>query len=203
MFQLAFREITILPALGYALMLFAMLRLQRFENAFARAKKVLFVALPIGIALLALQIYKTFAGDNTFAGYDIAYICVRLASELAEMATMLFVYFSVKSIGVNTELRQLEKHSSRNMAVMGVYFVLETVMTVLSFTLSDTAKATEVYRISMLYPFAVGLIWRSLNLWMIITCYLKIVIDDGSEKKPEKSEPEKKKTVHHKKRRKK
>ncbi len=199
MFQLAVDEITILPAVGYALMLFAMLRLQRFEPAFEKAKKVLYFAIPLGCALLGLQIYKTFAGETAFVGYDFVYAGVRLASEITEMLTMLFVYVAVKNIGVNAEIRSLEKHSSRNMAVMGVYFVLETVMTILSLTLSDTTKETEIFRISMIYPFAVGLIWRILNLWMIITCYLGVEIDDGSKKKaPE----EQKKKINHRKRKK-
>ncbi len=201
MFQLAVDEITILPALGYTLMLFAMLRLQKFEPAFVKAKKVLFAAIPIGCVLLGLQIYKTFAGEGAFFAYEFVYVGVRLASEIAEMLTMFFVYIAVKSIGVNTEIRSLEKHSSRNMAVMGIYFVLEVVMTVLSFVLPKATRETELFRISMLYPFAVGLVWRILNLWMIITCYLGVAIDDGSEKKPDTEE--KKKTVHHKKKKRK
>ncbi len=175
MFQLPVNEITILPALGYSMMLFAMLRLQHFEAAFANAKKVLYFAIPLGCALLGLQIYKTYIGDGTpFSWYDAVYDSVRLASEISEMLTMFFVYVGVKRIGVNAEFRSLEKHASRNMAVMGVYFVITTLMTVLSFTLSAQAKETDIFKISMLYPFIVGFIWRVLNLWMIITCYLGV-----------------------------
>ncbi len=175
MFQLTYKEITILPALGYALMLFAMLRLQHFEVAFKSAKKVLFVALPIGCALLGLQIYKLAVGDGTlFSGYTYVYYATRIASELAEMLTMLFVYLGVKKIGVSAEIISLEKHASRNMAVMGVYFVTEALLTILSFALPESAKATEIFRISMFYPFIVGFVWRVLNLWMIITCYLNV-----------------------------
>ncbi len=175
MFQLPAGDITILPALGYTLMLFAMLRLQHFEVAFENAKKVLYFAIPLGCALLGLQIYKSYIGDGAmFSGYDTVYSSVRLISEIAEMLTMLFVYLGVKKIGVNAELSSLEKHSSRNMAVMGIYFVIEMLMTVLSFTLPEQAKDTNMFKISMIYPFIVGFIWRVLNLWMIITCYLGV-----------------------------
>ncbi len=175
MFQLSVGNITILPALGYALMLFAMLRLQHFEDVFGRAKRVLYVALPLGCALLGLQIYKTLIGDGTpFIGYSYVYYAVRIASEISEMLTMFFVYIGVKKIGTTAEIKSLEKHASRNMAIMGIYFVAEAVMTVLSFTLSEQTKSSDIFKISMVYPFIIGLVWRTLNLWMILTCYWNI-----------------------------
>ena len=59
MFQLPLGEITLLPFLAYLIMLFAMVRLAKFENAFKKAKYVLFAAVPIGGALLGMQIFKT------------------------------------------------------------------------------------------------------------------------------------------------
>ncbi len=188
LFQLSFGNITVLPVLGFLLMFFATLRLQKFEPIFKKAKAVLLAAIPFGAALLGLQIYKTVQPEALFSGYDTVYNCVRIGCELGEMATMFFIYLGVKSIGVNAELPALEKHSSRNMAVMGVAFLVETVMTVLTLTLSEEAKATEIYRISMIYPFLILFIWRVLNLWMLITCYLGIVMetDEMAEEKEQK-----------------
>ncbi len=181
MFQITVGNITLLPFLAYLIMLFAMLRLSKFENAFKKAKYVLFAAVPIGGALLALQIYKTVTPDAaSSAVFTYAYNTVRILSECAEMLTMFFIYVGVKIIGTNTELKSLEKHAGRNMAVMLVYFVFEITMSLISIFAPSLIKG---YEIIMLYPFIVGFIWRVLNLWMIITCYLGVSVKD------EKSSP--------------
>ena len=64
MFSIPVGEITILPALGYALMLYAALRLSKYEPAFDKSKKLLYVALPIGVVLLGLEIYLTVTGEG-------------------------------------------------------------------------------------------------------------------------------------------
>ena len=63
--------ITLLPALGYALMLYAALRLSKYEKAFDRVRVILYAAIPIGIILLGLETYLTFAGENAIAAVKI------------------------------------------------------------------------------------------------------------------------------------
>lgn len=181
MFQLTYGEITILPALGYLIMLYAMLRLSKFEAAFEKAKRVLYFAVPVGIALLALQVYKTSLGEGVLPyWYDYVYYPIRILSEIAECTTMFFVYIGVRTMGVKAEFPALEKHASRNMSVMLIYFVLEMVMTALSLTVPEIF---EGYEIILFYPFVFGLIWRILNLWMIITCYFGLEREDPDKKK--------------------
>ncbi len=185
LFQLTFGEITILPVAGYTLMLFAMLRLSKFEPAFAKAKRVLYAAVPIGAALLALQIYSVSLDGAPAPGwYGYVYNTVRILSECAEVATMFFVYLGVRAIGKTAEIPALVRHSSRNMAVMFVYFVFEMLMSALSILVP---QIFEGYELILLYPFIIGLIWRILNLWMIITCYLGVTREDETENKREKN----------------
>lgn len=188
MFQLTFGKITLLPAAGYALMLFAMFRLSKFEPAFGMAKRVLYAAVPIGVALLALQLYSTALGDSPSpAWYEYVYNTVRVLSECAEVATMFFIYLGVREIGKNAEFPALVKHSTRNMAVMAVYFIFEMTMSALSIS---APGLFEGYEMIYLYPFIVGVIWRILNLWMIITCYLGVAREDAdAEKTDNKGQP--------------
>lgn len=188
MFQLTFGKITLLPAAGYALMLFAMFRLSKFEPAFGMAKRVLYAAVPIGVALLALQLYSTALGDSPSpAWYEYVYNTVRVLSECAEVATMFFIYLGVREIGKNAEFPALVKHSTRNMAVMAVYFIFEMTMSALSIF---APGLFEGYEMIYLYPFIVGVIWRILNLWMIITCYLGVAREDAdAEKTDNKGQP--------------
>ena len=201
MFQITVGNITLLPFLAYLIMLFAMMRLSKFEDAFKKAKYTLFFAVPIGAALLGLQICKgvlpEFASTPVFT---YLYNTVRILSECAEMVTMFFVYVGVKIIGTNTEIKSLEKHAGRNMAVMFVYFAFEMTMSLISIFVP---QLIEGYEMIMLYPFIIGFIWRVLNLWMIITCYLGVSIKDEksapaeSEEKAQKHFPEKKNKKKH------
>ena len=189
MFQLPLGEITLLPFLAYLIMLFAMVRLAKFENAFKKAKYVLFAAVPIGGALLGMQIFKTVMPSlANGALFNATYNTVRILSECAEMVTMFFVYVGVKVIGTNTGIGSLEKHASRNMTVMLVYFVFEMTMTVVSLVSPDLFTGYEIIKV---YPFVIGFIWRVLNLWMIITCYLGVSVKDPT-KADEESEEDKK-----------
>lgn len=191
MFQITVGSITLLPFLAYLIMLFAMLRLSKFESAFQKAKYVLFVAVPIGGALLALQIYKTVVpAESLFSSFEYVYNAVRILSECAEMLVMFFIYVGVKVVGTKTGISALEKHASRNMAVMAVYFVFEMTMSVISIFFSEILKGYETL---LLYPFIVGFIWRVLNLWMIITCYLGVAVKD----KESSGVPEEKKEAPH------
>lgn len=172
LFQLTVGDITLLPAAGFSLMLFAMFRLAKFEKAFVKAKYVLFAAVPIGVALLGLQLYSVSLGDAAApVWYGYVYNTVRILTECAEVGTMFFVYLGVREIGRNAEFPALVKHSTRNMSVMAVYFVFEMTMSALSIFAPQIFKG---YEMIFLYPFVVGIIWRILNLWMIITCYLGI-----------------------------
>ena len=191
MFQITVGSVTLLPFLAYLIMLFAMMRLSKFESAFVKAKYALFVAVPIGAALLILQLFKTFSpGVASAAWFTPTYNTVRILSECAEMVIMFFVYLGVKVIGANTEIKSLEKHASRNMAVMFVYFAFEMTMSLISIFIPSLI---EGYEIIMLYPFVVGFIWRVLNLWMIITCYLGVSVKDEKNSPP----PAKEKQAHH------
>lgn len=201
MFQITVGNITLLPFLAYLIMLFAMLRLSKFERAFQRAKYALLVAVPIGGALLALQIYKTAVPKEAlFSSFEYLYDAVRILSECAEMVIMFFIYVGVKVMGTKTGISALEKHASRNMAVMAVYFIFEMTMSVISIFFSDIL---EGYETVMLYPFIVGFIWRVLNLWMIITCYLGVAVKDKEsagateEKREAPHFPQKKKKKKH------
>jgi hypothetical protein len=203
MFQITVGNITLLPLLAYLIMLFAMVRLAKFENAFKKAMYALLVAVPIGAALLGLQICKTALPElASGVAFTYAYNAVRILSECAEMVIMFFVYVGVKIIGANTEIKSLEKHSSRNMAVMLVYFVFEMLMSFISIFAPSLFDGYEVIK---LYPFIIGFIWRVLNLWMIITCYLGVSVKDPSaaaaeaETSEKPSFPQKKKKKKHRK----
>ena len=180
-------EITLLPALGYALMLYAALRLCKYETAFNHAKKILYAAVPIGLAVLGVEIYLTVAGDGAIAAMKTVDTCLSWADELIEMAVMFFVYIGVRRMGDQTEIPALTKHSSRNMAVMFVYLLTEVSISMLH---TFVPEVFEGFGLIMLYPFVIGFAWRILNLWMLFTCFLGIA-DTKEEEQREKLEAEK------------
>jgi len=179
MFSIPIGEVRILPVLGYALMLFAMLRLSNYESAFAKAKYILFAAVPLGAILFGFELYLTFAAKSAFGGASAVHTVLQWADELIEMAVMFFVYIGVRIMGDRTEIKALTKHSSRNMAVMFVYLLTETVLSLLH---TFAPHLFVNFGMIMLYPFVLGFIWRVLNLWMIFTCFLGIA-DSAEERK--------------------
>lgn len=178
MLSFPFGEISALPVLGYALMLFASLRLSRFEEKLVPFKYVLYAAVPIGAALLAIQIYLSGAGDGAFTGSDVLYEVIQWADELIEMLAMFFLYIGVKRIGEKAEYPTLEKQATRNMAIMIVYLLFEVTVSVLRRLAPGLFTNFEVI---FIYPFIIGLIWRALNLWMLFKCYVGIASADEEE----------------------
>ena len=186
MFSIPVGEVKILPVLGYALMLYAALRLSKYETAFDKAKKVLYAALPIGAVMLALELILTFKGENASPVLSAVHEWVSFADELTEAAVMFFVYIGVKIMGDKTDIPALVKHSSRNMSVMFVY-LFSTVVIFFIRKLAPNVLADENWRLILLLPFILGFIWRVLNLWMLFTCFLGIA-DTEEEKKREATE---------------
>ena len=56
MFYIPVGSITVLPLVGFILILFAVMRLEKFEEVFGKSKYVLYGALPVSAIMLGLQI---------------------------------------------------------------------------------------------------------------------------------------------------
>jgi hypothetical protein len=187
MFSIPVGEVKILPALGYALMLYAAVRLARYESAFDKVRKILYAALPVGVVLLGLELYLTLVGEGVAPFIRTVHTAVSWVDEFAEAAIMFFVYIGVRIMGDKADIPALVKHSSRNMAVMFVYLLSEVVLSIL-YTVAPSLF--ENFGMIMIYPFILGYIWRVLNLWMLFTCFLGIA-DTEDERKREQAEKEK------------
>lgn len=170
MFYIPAGDISILPALGFSLILFSMLRLQKFEPVFKKAIYALYAAVPIGCVLLAMQIYTSLTASQP-EWYGAIYTTVRLLCEICEIATMFFIYLGIRRIGEQTEIRTLEKQASRNMSVMFVYFFIEILFSILKSTVPQIFSGFEMV---IVYPFIIGMIWRAMNVIMAGYCYMKI-----------------------------
>ena len=171
MFSFPAGKITVLPCLGFALILFFVLRMEKMEPIFKKAKIALLIALPISFALLGLQIYDTVATKGVW--FDGIYFTVRLLMELCELTSMAFIYIGVKIIGVNADVPSLEKQASRNMTIMFIYFVCEIVMNALSFFAPSLFIGFEFV---LIYPFVFGYLWHALNIWMAYTLLIKVSV---------------------------
>ena len=173
MFSFPVGEITLLPVLGFSLILLSTLRMEKMEPSFKRAKLTLFVAIPIAALLLALQIYKTVKGNGAAQWYEAVYLTVRLLCEAAECVTMFFIYLGVRTIGINAEVPQLEKQCSRNMTLMFVYVVSFVFITLIRYLVPSSF---EGYQVVLVYPFVLGYIWRAMNIWTAYTLFTKISV---------------------------
>lgn len=171
MFSFPAGKITVLPCLGFALILFFVLRMEKMEPIFKKAKIVLIVALPISVALLGLQIYDTVASKAVW--FDAVYFAVRMACEVCELVSMVFIYIGVKIIGTNADVPSLEKQASRNLTVMAVYFISEIVMSALRFFAPSLFTGFEFV---LIYPFIFGYLWHALNIWMAYTLLIKVSV---------------------------
>lgn len=173
MFSFPVGEITLLPVGGFALILFSVLRMEKMEPTFKKVRYVLFAAIPVSAILLALQIYKSVKGEGAGAWYEGVYFAVRLLCELSEFATMFFMYIGIKVIGRNADIPSLEKQSGRNMTLMTVYLVSELAISLLYYFSPELFKGFEIV---LVYPFALGYIWRAMNIWMAFTLLTKVCV---------------------------
>ena len=175
MFQIPYGNYTILPFLGFLIMLYATLRLQKFEIVFKKSTISLSIGVVLGLMLFGIQFYASNHTEPYFNGYNILYNLVRFSCEICEMVSMFFIYIGVKTMGNEACIPALEKHSSRNMAVMFIFLLTEVVMTIL---LLINPQIFKGYEIIQFYPFVIGVVWRIMNLWMIITCYLGLTREE-------------------------
>jgi hypothetical protein len=171
-------DITVLPVLGFSFMLFAVMRMEKLESAFRRVRYSLYVAIPIAAVMLALQIVSAVKGDSVGTWYAPVYLAVRVACELAEYTAMIFFYVGIKIMGTNAEVPQLEKQSSRNMTMMAVYAISFTVITLMRYFAPGSFVGFEVV---IVYPFALGYIWRALNVYTAYTLMTKIQVSVQNE----------------------
>ncbi len=162
-------DITALPFLGFALILFSVLRMEKMEPMFKKAKTVLLFALPVSGALLALQIYSSAGGDG--AWLTTAITALAILTELAEAASMVFFYIGIKLIGANSETPSLEKQSSRNMTLMFVYLTVYLAMNLLNIFAPSVFDGFEFV---LIWPFVLGYVWRAMNIWSAYTLLTKI-----------------------------
>ncbi len=168
-FPIPSTKISALPFLGFALMLFFVLRAEKMESVFKKARAVLLAALPISAALLAIECLLT-AGMNG-VWLDILYNLMRILTELAEMGAMVFIYIGIKIIGTESETPALEKQSARNMTLMVVYLFVYLVMNLLNIF---APSVFEGFEFVLIWPFILGYVWRAMNIWMAFTVYSKI-----------------------------
>ena len=91
MFSFPAGDITVMPLLGFAFILFSVLRMEKMEPVFKKARIILLAALPVSAALLGLQIYKS-AVPQEGAWFEGVYFAVRLITELCELSAMFFIY---------------------------------------------------------------------------------------------------------------
>lgn len=164
--------ITAFPLGGFSLILFSVMRMEKMEAVFSKAKKVLFIALPVSAALLGLQIYDTVAAENG-VWFDSVYFAVHLAMEICELISMFFIYAGVKTIGANAEISSLEKQAARNTTLMVIYFAVEIIINCLALF---TPEVFVGFEFILMYPFVFGYIWHALNIWMAYTLLTKITV---------------------------
>ncbi len=164
-------NVTALPVLGFSLILFSVLRMEKLEPIFKKAKIVLFFALPVSGALLALQIYSSAGGNAVW--FSAVYNTVSILTEALEMLSMFFIYIGIKLIGTNAEIPSLEKHSSRNMTLMFVYFVVYLAMNLLYIFVPSVFNGFEFV---MIWPFVLGYLWRAMNILMSYALLTKISV---------------------------
>ena len=166
-------QITLFPLGGFVLIFLAILRMEQVEPAFKKTRYPLYVAFPIAAAVLALEIYATAVGKSTFSGFNAVYTTARILCEIAEGATMFFIYIGMKIIGSNAEVPALEKQSGRNMTVMFVYLVSQIGISLLRLTVPSIFVGFEIV---IIYPLALGVLWRAMNIWSAYTLMTKISV---------------------------
>ena len=170
-FPLQGTKVTLLPLLGFVLILFSVLRMEKMEQIFKKAKLILFIAIPISAVLLGMQIAISVGVGGK--AIDTVYIIIRLLTELCEAAVMVFIYIGVKKIGVNAELPSLEKHSSRNMTLMIVYIIIYLAINILHSAMPSLFTGFEFV---IVWPFILGYLWRAFNIWMAYTLLTGITV---------------------------
>ena len=171
-FPSGFGNVTLLPVLGFSFMLYAVLRMEKLEAAFRRVRYALYASIPLGALMLAVQIAMSVSASAS-AVLEVPYLIVRIACELSEYTVMFFFYVGIKIIGANAEVPQLEKQSSRNMTVMAIYAISFIFITIMRYLAPASFNGFEVV---IVYPFALGYIWRALNVYTAYTLLTKIQV---------------------------
>ena len=171
MFSFPVGNITVFPLGGFLLILFTVLRLEKYEKIFSPSEYALGVAIALSSGLLIFQILRQTEIVSAEGTAGNLYTALRLLVELAEIAVMLMIYPGIKLIAVNAEVKSLEKLTYAAMTVMFAYIVFQVFVTCIRIFMPELLAGYEVV---IVYPFALGYIWRAFNIWIAFTLLTKV-----------------------------
>lgn len=171
MFSFPVGDISVFPLGGFLLILLAVLRLEKFEKIFSPSKYALSAAAVLSLALLVFQILRQTAAVASDGAAGDIYTLLRLAVEIAEITVMVMIYPGFKVIAVKSGVKSLEKLTYAAMTVMFAYIVFQIIVTVIRVFIPEILTGFEIV---IVYPFALGYIWRAVNVWIAFTLLTKV-----------------------------
>ena len=84
---------------------------------------------------------------------------------------MVMIYPGFKVIAVKSGVKSLEKLTYAAMTVMFAYIVFQIIVTVIRVFIPEILTGFEIV---IVYPFALGYIWRAVNVWIAFTLLTKV-----------------------------
>ena len=162
--------------LGYAIMLWATVKLSAFDIKFKRCLPVLGGLFLISAYVLSGDIVKHFNLEASLFNDTVLNI-VSTAEELLVILFHVFLMLAIGSIAKDTGLDKIRFRAMRNLLLI---MIAELTYTVIIFLPKNKVVQT-VFAITVILRF----IWIFLDLILLASCY-RLICEEGDESMPEK-----------------
>ena len=163
---------------GYALMLYALSKLTRFEPTFAYAKWML-------PALLLTGVYRLLFDLSTFFMWSIPIVegtFLSVAGWVEFFAVAIFQFsllYGIRTLAMNVELRSIAAASMRDSVVYGIYACL--------YVLCNVSFAEGIRKYLTMSTVLFNILWVALILILIVSCAKNICPAGDEEVTPRRS----------------
>lgn len=169
---------SIFKLVGYAIILVAAGKLEKYDRSFTLFKLATYLMLAMS-AVLAVSDIWTLLYNELIVPSDPFGEVFRNVSAYAEiilsLAHNLFMLYAIRSIAIETEVEKISACAVRNLIFMCAYYVLYFIGTL------PFAFASEYLKYCGAFILILNFVWVILNLVLIYSCYARICDESDVE----------------------
>ncbi len=162
--------------LGYAIMVWATVKLSAFDLKFKKGLPVLGGLILVSAYSLVGDIFRYFSMDVTLFNGVVPNV-IAVIEEVLVLVFHAFLMLAIANIAKETGLEKIRFSAMRNLLIIGIAEVAYTVMIFL--------PKNESIQAVFLGVIILRFIWIFCNLFLLASCY-RMICEEGDESMPEK-----------------
>ena len=161
--------------LAYALMFYALIKLNSHSEYFKAAKFSMLALLPIGLATDIVQITAAVTAWEP----GMVQTVISSANALALLVFHFFLFGAIRKQADELDIKKLSYSARRNWYITVLYYALTLITVIRPPFIEEFLKYFGIFFLIL------GIVWIVLNVMLIYCCYMRICLE-GDEDMPER-----------------